>query len=110
MEHRKGFIPYRLPEASDEELLWRAAAQRQELSGRRSVRHFSDRPVPREVIAELIATASSAPSGANKQPWTFCAVSNPEVKRRIREAAEIEERQNYDGSMSAEWLADQEVF
>lgn len=110
MENHPGYLSYRLPEASDEELLTRATAIRDLLNCRRSVRHFSDRPVSREVIAELIATASSAPSGANKQPWTFCAVSDPEMKRRIREAAEEEEYQNYHGRMSAEWLADLEVF
>ena len=71
-----------------------------------AVRDFSDRPVAREVIENLIRTASTAPSGANKQPWTFCAISNPDLKRRIREAAEAEEYRSYNGRMSAEWLAD----
>ncbi len=73
---------------------------------RRSVRHFSPEPVPLELIAELVRTASTAPSGAHKQPWTFCVVGDPALKRRIRLAAEEEERANYGGRMSAEWLRD----
>ena len=72
---------------------------------RRTVRHFSPQPVPFELIANAIATAGSAPSGANQQPWTFVVVGDLEVKRRIRRAAEAEERENYDRRMSAEWLA-----
>ena len=73
---------------------------------RRTVRHFSPEPVPRAVIEALVAIAGSAPSGANKQPWRFVAVSDPAVKRRIREAAEKEEREFYAHRASAEWLAD----
>ena len=81
-------IPYRpsfTPTETD--LLARSRAYYDFLDARRSVRDFSDRPVAREVIENLIRTASTAPSGANKQPWTFCAISNPDLKRRIREAA-----------------------
>ena len=77
---------------------------------RRTVREFSDRPVPRALIETLLRTASTAPSGANKQPWTFCAVSDPATKARIREAAEREEFENYHGRMSDEWLKDLEQF
>lgn len=77
---------------------------------RRSVRQYSDRPISREVIENLIKTASTAPSGAHKQPWTFCAVSNKELKAKIREAAEKEEYENYNGRMSEEWLEDLKVF
>lgn len=77
---------------------------------RRSLRQFSDRPVPRKVMEDLIMTASSAPSGAHKQPWTFCLVGNPEIKRQIREAAEKEEYDNYHGRMSEEWLEDLQPF
>lgn len=76
------------------------------LDSRRSVRHFSTKPVAKEIIETLIKTAGTAPSGANKQPWTFCAVSNAELKRLIREAAEIEEQENYSGRMSERWLKD----
>lgn len=73
---------------------------------RRTVRDFSDKPVPKEVIEDLIKTASTAPSGAHKQPWTFCAVSNAEIKKQIRIAAEEEEYESYNGRMPEEWLKD----
>lgn len=73
---------------------------------RRSVRAFSPRPVPREVIERVILTAGTAPSGAHKQPWRFVAVDDPGLKRRIREAAEAEEREFYQRRASPEWLAD----
>jgi iodotyrosine deiodinase len=77
-----------------------------DIQRRRSVRLFSDDPVPREMIELGIRTASSAPSGAHKQPWTFVAVSDPRMKLSIRQAAEREERRSYEGRMSAEWLRD----
>jgi iodotyrosine deiodinase len=76
------------------------------LRTRRSVRSFSDRPVPQEVIETLIATAGTAPSGANKQPWRFVAVQDADLKRRIREAAEVEERKLYESRANDEWLTD----
>ena len=76
------------------------------LSLRRSVRHFSPEPVDREVIRWVVTAAAGAPSGANKQPWTFVAVDDPALKRRIREGAEAEERRFYEGRANAEWLAD----
>lgn len=75
---------------------------------RRSVRDYSDKPVPKEVIDNIIKTASTAPSGAHKQPWTFCVVSDPEMKKKIREAAEKEEYDSYNGRMSERWLKDLE--
>jgi nitroreductase len=77
---------------------------------RRSVREFSDKPISKEVIDKLILTASSAPSGAHKQPWTFCAVSSADIKQKIREAAEKEEYENYHGRMSEDWLEDLKQF
>jgi iodotyrosine deiodinase len=71
---------------------------------RRSVRQFSSEPVPFELVANAVATAGSAPSGAHQQPWTFVVVSDAALKRRIRLAAETEERRNYEGRMSEEWL------
>ena len=80
-----------------------------EMALRRSVRDFSDRPVPRHVIEAAIRAASTAPSGAHKQPWTFVLIGDPEVKRRIRLAAEAEERENYDGGRIPEhWRRDLE--
>lgn len=73
---------------------------------RRSLRVFSDKKVPRELIENLVKTAGTAPSGAHKQPWTFCVIADPAVKKAIREAAEKEEYDNYHGRMSDEWLAD----
>jgi nitroreductase len=71
---------------------------------RRSIRQFSDEPVPRELIASALAVAGTAPSGANQQPWTFVVVSDPEVKARIREAAEHEERLLYAERATEEYL------
>ena len=76
------------------------------LNLKRTVRDFSSRPVPNEVIRNIIMTASSAPSGAHKQPWTYCAVSDPNIKSAIRKAAEQEEYENYHGRMSEAWLQD----
>jgi nitroreductase len=73
---------------------------------RRTVRDFSDKPVPKEVIENIISAASTAPSGAHKQPWTFCVVANPSIKKQIRTAAEKEEQESYNGRMPAEWLND----
>jgi len=80
------------------------------MDGRRSVRDFSNRPVSKKTIENIIMTASSAPSGAHKQPWTFCAISLPSLKEKIREAAEKEEYINYHGRMSDEWLDDLKKF
>jgi nitroreductase len=83
----------------------RARAFHEEMDRRRSVRAFSPDPVPRELIETAIRTASTAPSGAHRQPWKFVAVSDPAIKREIRLAAEAEERQSYvGGRMPAEWL------
>ena len=76
------------------------------MATRRSIRDFSTRPVPRETIEACVAAAASAPSGANKQPWTFVAVGDPAIKREIRVAAEAEERKFYEKRANDEWLAD----
>lgn len=72
---------------------------------RRTVRDFSSEPVPIELIENAILVAGSAPSGANQQPWTFVVISNPELKHKIRVAAEAEEKESYDRRMSQEWLS-----
>jgi len=82
----------------------RASAFYSEIDGRRSVRAFSPDPVPQRLIEQAILSASTAPSGAHQQPWTFVAVSDPETRRRIRFAAEAEERRSYENRMSMEWL------
>lgn len=81
-----------------------------EMRNRRSVRHFSDRPIPLEAIKNIVMTASSAPSGANKQPWKFIIVQNAEIKRKIRIAAEKEEKEFYTKRASEAWFKDLEVF
>jgi iodotyrosine deiodinase len=73
---------------------------------RRSVREYSSQPVSKQVIENIIKSASTAPSGAHKQPWTFCAISNPELKTKIREAAEVEERETYAKRMTERWRKD----
>ena len=90
-----------LPEA---EQLSRSAEFAARMAERRTVRHFSDCAVPLEIIENAIRAASSAPSGANQQPWRFVVVGDPEVKRAIRLAAEEEERTNYNGRFPQEWL------
>ncbi|HUE99046.1 MAG TPA: nitroreductase family protein [Anaerolineales bacterium] len=87
-----------------EEMNQRATEFRQHMQRRRSVRHFSSRPVPREVIEECLLTAASAPNGANLQPWRFVVVSDPKVKHEIRIAAEQEEREFYERRAPQEWL------
>lgn len=79
-------------------------------SERRSIRFFSDKSIPKEVIENILLITSSAPSGANKQPWTFCAISNEELKKKIRKAAEEEEYESYNGRMNEEWLEDLKKF
>ncbi len=80
------------------------------INKRRSLRFFSDQPIPKESVEQIIMAASTAPSGAHKQPWTFCAVGNPAIKKKIRDAAEEEEYRSYHGRMSKEWLRDLEPF
>ena len=82
----------------------RAASFAAEMARRRTVRQFSDRPVPREVIDDCLRAAATAPSGANMQPWHFVVVRDPATKARIREAAEAEERAFYGGRAPKEWL------
>ncbi len=101
------FIPLTGYQAYPVEVMQQRAAEfYAEVRQRRSVRQFSDRPVPRDVIEQALRAAGSAPSGANKQPWHFVVVSDPAVKHQIREAAEAEEREFYAHRASQEWLDD----
>ncbi|RDV16464.1 nitroreductase family protein [Pontibacter diazotrophicus] len=100
------FVPYHPEHLSPEEILQRAQVFYQFMDRRRTVRDFSDKPVAKEVMEQLLLTASTAPSGAHKQPWTFCVVSDPALKKQIREAAEKEEFDSYNGRMTTEWLED----
>jgi nitroreductase len=98
--------PFRgLPERTPAEMLDIARAFRRRITTRRTVRDFSDRPVDADIIRECVTAAGQAPSGANKQPWHFEVVGDPALKRRIRVAAEAEEREFYAGRASQEWLA-----
>jgi nitroreductase len=99
-------IRYQREQPSEEELIQNSGDFYQLMDGRRTVREFDTRPIPLEVIENIVLTASTAPSGAHKQPWTFCVVSDPEIKRKIRVAAEEEEKISYSGRMPENWKAD----
>jgi iodotyrosine deiodinase len=100
------FISYHHDMYSDDEMINRSRQFYQWMESRRTVRDFSDQPIPKEVIENILMTASTAPSGAHKQPWTFCVVSSPSIKKEIRMAAEKEEKESYESRMSDEWLQD----
>jgi len=97
-------IPLDWPGVTPAESQARARAFREAMARRRSVRHFSSEPLPEGVLEDAIACAASAPSGANQQPWTFVVVTDPELKARLREAAETEEREFYERRGTEEWL------
>ena len=100
------FISYQKESFEPEEILQRSKQFFLWMNLRRTCRDFSNRPISEEVIKNILLTASTAPSGAHKQPWTFCVVSNPEIKKQIRIAAEKEEFESYTTRMSDEWLED----
>lgn len=100
------FVPYRAETFSEDEMLKRSADFYSWANKRRSVRDFSSKEVPYEVMKNIILTASTAPSGAHKQPWTFCLISNAELKTKLRDLAEEEEKKSYNGRMSEAWLRD----
>ncbi|MBT4738633.1 MAG: nitroreductase family protein [Flavobacteriales bacterium] len=105
---KEEFIPLQTQKLSEKEVIAKSENYYKKISKRRSVRDFSDKEVPREVIENILKAAGSAPSGANKQPWTFCVISNTELKSEIRKLAEIEEYENYHGRMSDSWKEDLE--
>lgn len=98
------FVRPHLPSYPVDEMQARARAFADDLVRRRTIRDFSDRPVPRDVVESCLRAAASAPSGANRQPWHFVVVSDPAIKGRIREAAEAEERAFYAGRAPDDWL------
>ncbi|MCB0501378.1 MAG: nitroreductase family protein [Bacteroidetes bacterium] len=111
MQHSSNFIPYEHPLPFTQEQSYKNVLNFYHfMETRRSLRAFSDRPVDLQTIELIIKTAATAPSGAHKQPWTFCAVQNPSIKKQIREAAEKEEYESYHGRMSEEWLNDLKPF
>jgi iodotyrosine deiodinase len=100
------FTSYNHETYPPDEMISRSAAFYDWMEKRRTVRDFSDQSIPLEVIENIIKAASTAPSGAHKQPWTFCVVSDRGLKKEIRVAAENEEKESYDNRMSEEWLED----
>lgn len=106
MEHTPGFMPLQAIKLTEDEQHQRLNDGLASMKKRRSVRDFSTQKVPKAVIAKLLEIAACAPSGANRQPYTFCAVSSSKIKRKIREAAEKEEFINYNGRMDEQWLED----
>lgn len=104
------FEPLIFTEKTLDEMMADSQSFYQEVKRRRSVREFSERPVPIELIKNAISAAGTAPSGANQQPWHFVVVSNPETKREIREGAEIEEREFYQSRAPQAWLEELQPF
>jgi iodotyrosine deiodinase len=100
------YLDYSPRTKTDEDILKTSIDYFEKMSKRRSVRDFSDKDISIEVILNIVKTAGTAPSGANKQPWTFCIVKDPEIKSKIRLAAEQEEKESYEARMSKEWLED----
>jgi len=98
------FVPLEFERLPGDEQLARSRRFLASMRRRRTVREFAREPVPYELVENAIATAGTAPSGAHQQPWTFVVVSDPVVKRRIRAAAEAEERRSYESRMPDEWL------
>lgn len=107
---KQKFIPYKPVKIDATESLYKSEIYFNWLDKRRSIREFSSKPVSKEVIENIINSASTAPSGAHKQPWIFCAISNLKLKTEIRKAAEKEEYENYHSRMSEEWIEDLKPF
>lgn len=100
------FIPYKTVTINRAEQIEKVNSLFDSLNSRRSVRDFSTEAISQEVLEKIVMTASTAPSGAHKQPWTFCIVTNKNIKSAIRKAAEDEEKISYGGRMSERWLKD----
>lgn len=109
-QSKEGFQKFEFVKLSPEEQQKNSAEFFKSMNQRRSLRHFSDRSIPEGVVENIIKTASTAPSGAHKQPWFFAVITSSEMKKKIKEAAEKEEYDNYNGRMSEEWLADLQKF
>lgn len=102
------FLKPSFPRFEPDEMLSRSEGFLAYMNRRRSIRHFDDAPIEKEVLLNCIRAAGTAPSGANKQPWTFCLVEDPELRKKIRALAEAEEARNYASRMNEEWLKDLE--
>ena len=99
-------VPFEHMRYDASEMVKRSREFYEEMNGRRSLRFFSDEPVPLEVVENIVRTAGTAPSGAHTEPWTFVVVSSPDMKRKVRELVEAEERLNYERRMSEQWKED----
>lgn len=110
MNQEPRFISHEPLRFEEKEIISRSKELHHFAEKRRSIREFSDKDIPFEVIKNVIMTASTAPSGAHKQPWTFCIIRSTELKRKIRIAAEKEEKESYEHRMSDQWLKDLEPF
>lgn len=110
MKSTEKFITYPYTKIEAQAMLEKSNAFYKEMDRRRTVREFSSEAVSKSVIENIIKTASTAPSGAHMQPWTFCAISNADIKHQIRIAAEKEEEINYSSRMSETWLEDLKPF
>ncbi|WP_057938937.1 nitroreductase family protein [Algoriphagus resistens] len=99
-------VRYEQTQINPEEMILRSERFYAEMDNRRTVREFDTRPIPIEVLENIILTASTAPSGAHKQPWTFCLVSDSRIKKKIRDAAEEEEKISYSTRMPETWKSD----
>lgn len=100
------FVPLKFKWRSEAEMCERSREFYEDLNLRRTVREFSSKPVPKDAVVDAIRTAGTAPSGAHKQPWSFVLVESAEIKSKIREAAEQEEKKSYQERMPQEWLDD----
>lgn len=100
------FVYLKHEHKTEHEMLQKSKSFYDELKKRRSVREYASMPVPRDVVENILRTASTAPSGAHKQPWHFCLVGNPEIKKQIRIEAEKEEYESYQSRMSEDWKND----
>lgn len=98
------FLPLEFERLTPQEALLRSEEFRSRIARRRTVRDFSDDPVPEDLVVNAVRAAATAPSGANRQPWRFVLVSDPAIKRRLRIAAEAEEKESYERRMPEEWL------
>jgi iodotyrosine deiodinase len=107
---KEGFLFYEPKNYNEEQVKYRSAQFYYELNGRRSIRQFSAKEIPEGVLENMIKAAATAPSGAHKQPWFFGVITSPEMKKKVRDAAEKEEYENYHGRMSDNWLKDLEKF
>lgn len=104
------FARFQFERLASEEQIRRARRFYEQCATRRTIREFSPDPVPRELLMSILQTAGTAPSGANRQPWKFVIVTDPDLKRQIRIAAEKEERESYEERMPEQWLKDLEIL